>query len=343
MAPRPSFRSEAVRVRVPATSANLGPGYDSFALALALYDDVVARVSEEPGLRVAVHGEGAESVPRSAEHLVAKAMFAAFDVLGGRPDGLDMVCHNRIPHGRGLGSSAAAIVAGVLLARALVDGAEDQLPGPSVLELVHGIEGHPDNVAACLGGGFTVAWLDQGPESTGASVGALSLPVTASVVPVVCIPSHQVPTATARGVLPSEVPHRDAAVNVSRGALLVAALSAAVGRTDLLMTATQDLLHQPYRQPVYPGSSELMAALRGSGIPATISGAGPTVLALAAPDTAQRVAAVAGGGFTTYVLGIDAVGATLVTVDDDDLTRLGDRPAPTRRGDGLTEAPTVLQ
>jgi homoserine kinase len=329
------LRSEAVRVRVPATSANLGPGYDSFALALSLYDDVVARVSDEPGLRIAVHGEGAESVARSAEHLVAKAMFTSFDVLGVRPDGLDLVCHNRIPHGRGLGSSAAAIVAGVLLARALVDGAEGQLPGPSALELAHGIEGHPDNVAACLGGGFTIAWLDRGPECTGASVGALSLPVTTSVVPVVCIPSHQVPTAAARGVLPSEVPHRDAAVNVSRGALLVAALSAAVGRTDLLMTATQDLLHQPYRQPVYPGSSELMAALRGNGIPATISGAGPAVLALAAPDTAERVAAAAGEGFTTYVLGVDAVGATLLAPDEDYQAGLGDHSGQRRRAEGM--------
>ena len=345
MAPRPSFRAEAVRVRVPATSANLGPGYDSFALALSLYDDVVARVSDEPGLRIEVHGEGTESVPRSAEHLVAKSMFAAFDVLGGRPAGLDMLCHNRIPHGRGLGSSAAAIVAGVLLARALVEDGEEQLPEASVLELVHQIEGHPDNVAACLGGGFTIAWLNQGPEYAGSSVGALSLPASASVVPVVCIPSYQVPTATARGLLPSNVPHADAAVNVSRGALLVAALSAALGRTDLLMTATQDLLHQPYRQPAYPRSSELMAALRGSGIPATISGAGPTVLALADLDTAATVAAVAGDGFTTYVLGIDVSGATLLPPDVDDLARPGERSGATstRRGDGLPDGPAVLQ
>lgn len=298
-----------MQVDVPATSANLGPGYDSFALALSLSDRVVARVSDRPGLRIEVSGEGEDSVPRDAEHLVVKAMFAAFELLGGRPDGLDLLCRNRIPHGRGLGSSAAAIVAGVLLARALVEGGGEALPSTAVLELANRIEGHPDNVGACLGGGFTIAWLDQGPGSAATTVGSLSLPVSESVIPVVCVPAYQVPTKAARSALPAQVPHRDAAVNVSRGALLVAALCAPVGRTDLLMTATQDLLHQPYRRPVYPGSSELMARLRDSGIPATISGAGPTVLALADPRSAERVAGLAGDGFATQVLDVAEAGA----------------------------------
>ena len=129
------FRAAATRVRVPATSANMGPGFDAFGVALALYDDVVAQVSDDAGIRVDVHGEGADDVPRDQRHLVAKSMLRAFDAMGGRPRGLDLVCANRIPHGRGLGSSAAAIVSGLVLARALVVGGEDRLPDAALLDL----------------------------------------------------------------------------------------------------------------------------------------------------------------------------------------------------------------
>ena len=152
----PTFRLGTVRVRVPATSANLGPGYDAFGLALSWYDDVTARIADT-GLRVDVSGEG-ERVARDESHLVVRAMRAAFDRLGGQPSGIELSCTNRIPHGRGLGSSAAAIVAGVSLGRALVDGGADLLPHDAGFALAAELEGHLDNVAACCYGGVTVAW-----------------------------------------------------------------------------------------------------------------------------------------------------------------------------------------
>ncbi len=312
MTPRPSgrpvFRAAAVRVRVPATSANLGPGFDSFGLALGLYDDVVAQVSDDAGVRVDVHGEGADDVPRDHRHLVAKAALKAFDALGGRPRGLDLVCANRIPHGRGLGSSAAAIVSGILLARALVVGGEERLPDDALLELAATIEGHPDNVAACLRGGATIAWTrDSDPRSTG----VVDIVPTSSLVPVVCVPSSAVATKKARALLPETVPHADAAWNAARAALLVQALTA---RPDLLLEATDDRLHQPYRRPAYPRTTDLVAKLRAAGIPAAVSGAGPTVLALADADSAPKVAALAGARFATSILEVDREGARVLPV-----------------------------
>jgi homoserine kinase len=271
----PSFRAAPVRIRVPATAANLGPGFDSFGLALGIHDDVVARIGES-GVHVDVAGEGADDVPRDKRNLVVRAMRAAFDLLGGQPRGLDVVCANRIPHGRGLGSSAAAIVAGVLAARELVLGG---LPDDEVLALCTEIEGHPDNVAACLLGGFTLAWR------SGSAVGAVRLPVHPSVAPVAFVPGSKSSTAKARRLLPDVVPHADAAVNAGRAALLVEALGR---RPDLLMPATEDLLHQPYRAEAMPRSAALMASLREAGIPAVVSGAGPTVLAFGADFNAGR-------------------------------------------------------
>jgi len=304
---RPMFRAAATRVRVPASSANLGPGFDAFGLALTLYDDVVAQVSDDAGIRVDVHGEGADAVPRDHRHLVAKAMLRGFDALGGRPRGVDLVCANRIPHGRGLGSSAGAIVAGLVLARALVVGGEERLPDPALLELATSLEGHPDNVAACLYGGVVVAFT----RATG-EVEVLRLTAAPSIVPVVCVPSSSVPTKKARALLPETVPHADAAFNAARAALLVPALTS---RTDLLLEATDDRLHQPYRRPAYPRTADLVAKLRGAGIPAAVSGAGPTVLALADATSAPTVAALAGARFTTSVLEVDAEGARLVALD----------------------------
>jgi homoserine kinase len=267
----PSFRAAPVRVRVPASAANLGPGFDAFGLALGLYDDVVAKVGES-GVHVDVAGEGADDVPRDRRNLVVRAMRAAFDLLGGQPRGIEVVCANRIPHGRGLGSSAAAIVAGVLAARELVLGG---LPDDDVLALCTEIEGHPDNVAACLLGGFTLAWR------TGDQVDAVRLPVSRDVSPVAFVPGSKSSTAKARRLLPDVVAHADAAVNAGRAALLVEALGR---RTDLLMPATEDLLHQPYRAEAMPRSATLMKALRDAGIPAVVSGAGPTVLAFGGAD-----------------------------------------------------------
>jgi len=155
---RPAFRAGAIHVRVPATCANLGPGFDALGLALSRYDDAVARVGED-GLVVDVAGEGADDLPRDGTHLVVRTMQTVFERLGGQPRGLELVCANRIPQGRGLGSSAAAIVAGVLLARALVVAGDEAVPDEDVLALAAELEGHPDNVAACLRGGLTVAYL----------------------------------------------------------------------------------------------------------------------------------------------------------------------------------------
>ncbi|MFN8159204.1 MAG: homoserine kinase [Candidatus Nanopelagicales bacterium] len=304
---RPTFRAAPLRVRVPATSANLGPGFDAFGAALTLYDDVVAQVSDDSGVRVDVHGEGAESVARDHRHLVAKAMLKAFDLLGGKPRGLDLVCANRIPHGRGLGSSAAAIVSGLVLARALTVGGEERLPDADLLDVATSMEGHPDNVAACLYGGVTVAWTrDDGSNQV------LRSDAATSVVPVVCVPATSVPTRKARGMLPESVPHADAAFNASRAALLLTALTS---RPDLLLDATEDRLHQGYRRAAYPRSLDLVAKLRSSGIPATISGAGPTVLALTDAVTAPRIEALAGARFETSVLEFDAGGARVVPLD----------------------------
>ncbi|MEW2375284.1 homoserine kinase [Micromonospora sp. NPDC047812] len=268
-----NFISGPVRVRVPATSANLGPGFDALGLALALHDDVAAEVTAG-GVTVTVAGQGAGELPADDRHLVVRAMRAAFDGLGGQPPGLAVECVNRIPQARGLGSSSAAIVAGVLLARALVTDGEARLDDDGVLRLAAEIEGHPDNVAPCLLGGFTLAWT----EPSGAR--AVSLPVAGGVRPTVFVPAERGLTATARAALPATVPHGDAALNAGRAALLVHALTADPG---LLLPATVDRLHQDYRADGMPGSAALVKVLREAGVAAVISGAGPTVLALTAP------------------------------------------------------------
>lgn len=200
----PAFRAAAVRVRVPATSANLGPGFDALGLSLGLYDDVVVRVADS-GLHIDIAGEGAETLPRDENHLLVRSLRTAFDLLGGQPRGLEIVCANRIPHGRGLGSSSAAICAGIVAARAVTTGGEARLDDAALLELATEIEGHPDNVAACLLGGFTLAWMDGGAAR------AIRMAPAASVVPVVFVPATPVLTETARGLLPRTVPHVDAA------------------------------------------------------------------------------------------------------------------------------------
>ncbi|PZG01238.1 homoserine kinase [Micromonospora deserti] len=265
-----TFTSGPVRVRVPATSANLGPGFDALGLALALHDDVAAEVTS-PGVTVTVTGQGAGELPADDRHLVVRAMRAAFDALGGQPPGLAVECVNRIPQARGLGSSSAAIVAGVLLARALVNEGEQRLDDAGALRLAAEIEGHPDNVAPCLLGGFTLAWTEP------AGARAVSLPVADGVRPTVFVPEERGLTATARAALPATVPHADAAFTAGRAALLVHALT-----TDpaLLLPATVDRLHQDYRAPGMPGTAALVSALRAADVAAVVSGAGPTVLAL---------------------------------------------------------------
>ena len=275
--PKPTFRAAPVRVRVPATSANLGPGFDALGLALSLYDDIVVR-----------------------------AMRAAFDRLGGRPAGLELVCANRIPHGRGLGSSAAAIVGGVMAARALVAGGAERMSDEEVLALASDLEGHADNVAACLYGGLAVAWTD------GDGGHAVRLPVSEKLTPVAFVPGTSSSTRAARRMLPDTVPHDDAARNAGRAALLVAALA---NRLDLLLVATEDLLHQPYRAPAMPRSAALVEELRADGIPAVVSGAGPTVLALTTAATRDAALAVTRRGWSTLALDVDTTGAALLPLE----------------------------
>ncbi|NLU67139.1 homoserine kinase [Streptomyces sp. HNM0574] len=299
----PAFRAAAVRVRVPATSANLGPGYDAFGLALGLYDDVVVRVADS-GLHVDIAGEGENTLPRDESHLLVRSLRTAFDLLGGQPRGLEVVCANRIPHGRGLGSSSAAICAGIMAARAVTTGGEARLDETAMLELATEIEGHPDNVAACLLGGFTLAWTDGGAAR------AISMEPSESIVPVVFVPGKPLLTETARGLIPQTVPHVDAAFNAGRSGLLVEALTR---RPELLLPATEDRLHQEYRAPAMTESVELVHRLRADGIPAVISGAGPTVLAL--PEgggAAEKAARLAGDGWAANPLGFDGQGASVL-------------------------------
>jgi homoserine kinase len=270
-----TWSESPVLVRAPATSANLGPGFDALGLALGLHDEIEAEVTAS-GLSLAVSGEGAAELADAGEkHLVVRAMRVAFDDLGvDQPPGLALRCLNRIPHGRGLGSSAAAIVGGILAARAL---AGASLAPQDALPLASALEGHPDNVAPCLLGGLAIAWLDE----SSAAAHAVRLEPLAQLRPVAFIAPESVATKVARGLLPASVPHAHAARNAGRAALLVAALTA---RPDALFDASEDLLHQSYRAPVMPATHELVSRLRAVGVPAVVSGAGPSVLALLTAD-----------------------------------------------------------
>jgi homoserine kinase len=264
-----SFVDGPVRVSVPATSANLGPGFDSLGLALSLRDELEAEVTGE-GLTVQVIGEGADDLPLDGTHLVVRAMRTGFEAMGTVPPGVLLQCHNRIPHSRGLGSSSAAIVAGLALARALVAGGRLLLDDDAMFRLAADLEGHPDNVAPALYGGFVIAGREAG-EFFAARTG-----VDPRVSAVVFVPPDPVETTVARGLLPESVPHADAAANSGRTALLVAALA---GQPELLHLATRDFLHQAYREKAMPESLALVRELRSQGHAAIVSGAGPTVLA----------------------------------------------------------------
>ena len=287
---------EPVTVRVPATSANLGPGFDALGLALTLYDEVEARVAGD-GTTVEVLGEGAGELPAGESHLVVRAMRLAFEQLGEDPGGLALRCNNRIPQARGLGSSSAAIVAGIVLARGLVDSGAERLDDAAALRLAARIEGHPDNVAPCLLGGLTIAWT----EESGAR--AVRLDAAPEVRPFVFVPEERGLTEAARAALPPAVPHTDAAFNAGRAALLVQALT----RDPVhLFAATEDRLHQQYRAAAMPGSARLLSLLREQGVAGVISGAGPSVLALATGNWTPPPVP----GWRVWPLDVDAVGAS---------------------------------
>lgn len=301
------------RVRVPATSANLGPAFDCAGLALTCYDVVEARVTEG-GLSVEVTGVGAGELPADDSHLVVRAFRAACDVLGWSPPGLALRAHNGIPQGRGMGSSAAAVVAGVVAAWELCPDRVNR-DDAAVLRLVSELEGHPDNVAACLLGGATLSWVDD----DGAR--AARVEVDHRVLPVLLVPEATLATHVARGLLPDTVPHADAACAAGRAALLVHALAR---DPFLLLQATEDRLHQRQRAAAMPGSLELLDRLRAAGHAAVVSGAGPSVLVLtqrhpqdppgepAHAVRARELAALVPGGWRFLALDVDPSGARLL-------------------------------
>ncbi|MGH8868934.1 MAG: homoserine kinase [Actinomycetes bacterium] len=303
----------AVRVRVPATSANLGPGFDSLGLALAVHDEVVVRPTG-PGLVVTVDGEGADDVPRDETNLLVRALRLGLDRLGvGADVGLEVSCALRVPHARGLGSSAAAIVAGLVAARALVPDGSDALPTSALLALAHGLEGHPDNVAATLLGGLTIAWTAQDGSGTGApAVHALHKEPVADLAPTVLVPPGRASTHAARTLLPAQVPYADAVRNTARAALLVEALT---HRPDLLLTATEDALHQQYRRPAMPESIALVDDLRAKGQAAVLSGAGPSVLVLGTLAEREDASALCPRGWVAWPLAVDRDGARVLPAD----------------------------
>ncbi len=298
------YRGSPVRVRAPATSANLGPGFDALGLALDLVDEVVVEAAgDDPtDVRVDAAGEGAGAVPSDGNHLVARAVRRLLKYAGARACGLRIQTSNVIPHARGLGSSAAATVAGLLAGRALLP-PRARPDDAALLLLAVAMEGHPDNAAAALLGGLVVAWTEPGGPR------AAALPVHPALRPVVAVPDARLPTATARGVLPAAVSHADAAFTAGRSALLVEALTR---RPDLLLPATADRLHQEQRRAAMPGTLDLVEALRARGLAAAVSGAGPSVIVLGVGEGLLAEVAATARGWQVHGLDV-AAGATVVT------------------------------
>jgi homoserine kinase len=296
-----------VSVKVPATSANLGPGFDTLGMALSFYDELEVEVVAGSGAFVEVIGEGAGEVPTDESNLVVRSIAYVFEQAGLALPGLRLKAHNVIPHGRGMGSSGAAVVSGIVAAKGLLEGIVDFTP-ERLLQLATDLEGHPDNVAPALFGGLTIAWEDaKGPHHK-------KLIVHRGVSPLELVPNFKMSTATARALQPESVPHEDAVFNVSRSALLVAALTQS---PELLMAATEDRLHQGYRSEAMPEAGKVIELMRANNHAAVVSGAGPSVLVLAS-DPAERMEAakLAAENFPQWralVLAVDFKGATVIT------------------------------
>lgn len=266
-----------VKVRVPASSANLGPGFDALGLALGLHNEVIAEDAD--GVRVTVEGEGAGRLATNERNVVARGVSAAYEAAGRRFRGCGLRCLNRIPLARGLGSSAAAWVAGLVAGNALNGSPLDR---NALLTLAARAEGHPDNVAAALFGGLTVSCVGAD------EVRAVKLPVPPQLRWIVLVPAMTSSTAEARAVLPASVPRADAVFNVQRVALLLAALQA--GRVEMLRAALEDRLHEPYRLKLFPWMPDVTAAARKAGaLGCVLSGAGPSLLAVANAPEAEAV------------------------------------------------------
>ena len=299
------LRDDFVAVKVPATSANLGPGFDCMGLALDLWDEVSVHATTGP-TSVVVEGEGAGNVEQGEDNLVVRALRLALDRVGAPQVGVRMHCTNRIPHSRGLGSSASAIVAGVTLARALI-GDADVLGRQEILEIGSHMEGHPDNVAPAVFGGATVSWMNEETSE----VGSVRLTPPDGIDPVAFIPDFELRTAAARAALPATVAHGDASFNVARGALLASIqASGGVNLHALLMEATRDRLHQEQRRAAMEPSLALVDWLRGAGFAAVVSGAGPTVLSLEKVGADIRRDA-AGAGWRVVPLAVAASGVQI--------------------------------
>ncbi|MEN3219530.1 homoserine kinase [Mycolicibacterium porcinum] len=289
---------------VAASSANLGPGFDSLGLALSLYDEIIVETTDS-GLQLEVEGEGAGQVPLDATHLVVRAIEAGLQATGFRAAGLIVRCRNEIPHSRGLGSSAAAVVGGLAVVNGLVAQAgSDPMTAEQLIQLSSEFEGHPDNAAAAVLGGAVVSWTEVDDEGR-PHYRAAPVRVHPDIRLFPAVPQQRSSTAETRAVLPEQVSHVDARFNLSRAALLVVALSE---RPDLLMAATQDVLHQPQRAAAMPASAEYLQLLRRYGVAAVLSGAGPTVLGLSAqvglPDEAMDYGAA--NGFTVGEMSVGA-------------------------------------
>lgn len=262
---------QRARVTVPGSSANLGPGFDSLGLAVDLCDTIEVEVIES-GLEIEIHGDGADHLPKTAKHLVYRALKLGFGAADVTAPGIRMVCHNQIPQSRGLGSSAAAAVGGVALAGAL---AGREFTSAELIQLASEFEGHPDNVSASVLGGAVVSWTDGSGDD--AKYSAVSIPVHPDIQATAVVPNSHASTNAVRKVLPEMIPHVDARFNVARSSLMTVAISA---HPELLMPATEDRLHQEYRAEALPVTTKWVSIFRDAGFPAFVSGAGPTCLAL---------------------------------------------------------------
>jgi homoserine kinase len=302
-----SLVGRRVSVKVPATSANLGPGFDTLGMALSFYDELQVEAVEGNEIHVEVHGEGAGEVPTDGTNLVASTIRFVFDRYKQTLPGLKLVAHNVIPHGRGMGSSGAAVVSGIMAAKGLLEGIVE-IPSKDLLDIATELEGHPDNVAPALFGGLTIAWEDEfGPHHK-------KLFVHRGVSPLELVPANKMSTALARSLQPESVPHDDAVFNVSRSALLIAALTQS---PELMMAATEDKLHQEYRAEAMPETNALIQLMRSRGHAAVVSGAGPSVLVLAS-DPAERLEAAKLAAekypqWQALLLAVDFKGATVIT------------------------------
>ncbi|QUR69880.1 homoserine kinase [Mycobacterium spongiae] len=280
---------------VAASSANLGPGFDSIGLALGLYDETTVETTES-GLVVAVEGEGADHVPLGPDHLVVRAIQYGLQAVGVSAPGLVVRCRNAIPHSRGLGSSAAAVVGGLAAVNGLVAQTDSKpLDEAQLIQLSSEFEGHPDNAAAAVLGGAVVSWTDRRGDRCDYS--AVPLRIHPNIHLFSAIPEARSSTAETRVLLPAQVSHDAARFNVSRAALLVVALTE---RPDLLVAATEDVLHQAQRAPAMPASAEYLRLLRRHNVAATLSGAGPSLIALTTEPQlpADAMAYGAATGFT---------------------------------------------